>query len=411
MAERAAYDEAAKSGLYEKPTGIRGKYDNVRRFWEDEVLCSFLSPYLERLVAERNKLRILDLGCGSGDGYELLMAVGRRGVGFSQRDCKILTEELLHFYRGIDINQNLIEQANATYGNRSGVVFDVGDFSELASLLQKDQPYDVYLATYGTFSHNSAEQTVKLLSDIARHGRDGSVILCDWLGRYCYEWQTLWTNDLEQNKTIDYLISYLYSDEAEKARLSSFPLHLVCAPEALAMVREGSKAAGIEIELRQLFDRSILVGRHTDTRQYNCHCQPIRRTVNHLFEPNTRTDLTELLVSYIPRDGFSEQNQFYQGLSQCWNALVTYTMRLLESVDSGGKENLPLATEASPRVLRQAMLEMNKIVRAATELKVADPRASVVEPQLAYRLRQLEIELQQGRGCGHGLVAILELHK
>ena len=35
MAEVDAYNEASQSGLYQKPTGLLGKYDNVRRFWED----------------------------------------------------------------------------------------------------------------------------------------------------------------------------------------------------------------------------------------------------------------------------------------------------------------------------------------------------------------------------------------
>ena len=137
----------------------------------------------------------------------------------------------------------------------------------------------------------------------------------------------------------------------------------------------------------------------------------MRRTVNHLLEPNIRTDLAELLIDYVPRDGFPEYNEFYKGFCQSWNSLVTYTMRLLDSLDSGRKGVLPPVKNASPRALRRAMLDMNRVMRIATGLKVADPRASMIEPQLAYNLRQLEIELQQGRGCGHGLVAILELHK
>jgi len=411
MVEKSAYDEAATSGLYEKPTSLQGKYDNVRRFWEDEVICSFLGPYLERLVARWHKLRILDIGCGSGDGYEMLLSVTRRNVGFSQPDCKLLTPQLLDSYKGIDLNQNLIAQADAIYGGLGNVSFQVADFNDFASVVGKDPPYDLYFATYGTFSHNSAEQTINLLSRIARHGRDGSIIVCDWLGRYCYEWQTLWTDDLGQVKTIDYVISYIYSQEDRKADLSSFPLHLLCKQEVLAILEESSKAAGVEIELRELFDRSIFVGRHTDTKQYNPHCQPLRQTLNYLLEPNIRTDLATLLINYVPKEGFSELNGFYGRLAQGWNSLVTYAMELLDDLDRGGKGTPPPVAEAQPQVLRQVMQDMERIAKTAADLKVVGPRASIIEPQLAYRLRQLEMDMQEARGCGHGLVAILELHK
>ena len=45
-----AYSEAVKSGLYAKRTGLVGKYDNVRRYWEDEITRRFLRPHLMKLV-------------------------------------------------------------------------------------------------------------------------------------------------------------------------------------------------------------------------------------------------------------------------------------------------------------------------------------------------------------------------
>jgi hypothetical protein len=61
--------------------------------------------------------------------------------------------------------------------------------------------------------------------------------------------------------------------------------------------------------------------------------------------------------------------------------------------------------------LSKAMLEMERTVRDVGGLNIADPRANIVEPQLCYGLRELEMRVQEGKGCGHGLVAILELHK
>ena len=53
MTKVDAYDEALQSGLYQKRTGLLGKYDNVRYFWEDEELGLYLRPYLKPLVAQK----------------------------------------------------------------------------------------------------------------------------------------------------------------------------------------------------------------------------------------------------------------------------------------------------------------------------------------------------------------------
>jgi hypothetical protein len=163
--------------------------------------------------------------------------------------------------------------------------------------------------------------------------------------------------------------------------------------------------------------------------------------LNSLLEPNIRTNLEDLIVEYVPKQGFPELNDFYQNLETCWNALVRYTMELLSHFDAaelgrslaaGGEaldvpsflrhpERVPASSlKNSPQTstilteepaLRKAMLEMERVVTAATGLDIADPRANIIEPQLCYCLRQLEMDVQRGEGCGHGLVAVLKVHK
>jgi len=85
MSEKKAYTQAFQTGKYDKATGLLGKYDNVRRFWEDQVTAIFLRPALNDLVARKKKrlerMRILDVGCGSGDGYDLIMGVTTKHPG------------------------------------------------------------------------------------------------------------------------------------------------------------------------------------------------------------------------------------------------------------------------------------------------------------------------------------------
>jgi SAM-dependent methyltransferase len=442
MMEKNAYDEAISTGRYEHPSGLIGKYDNVRRLWEDEVTGMLLSPYLESLVAEGNKLRVLDLGCGSGDGYDLLLGIRRQNVTTSEHCVNVINPDNLDAYLGLDINPSLVAQANAIHNASPGVVFEEMDFNHLPSRFVEEPAYDLYFAGYGTLSHNTDEETVRLLSRIAKHCRDGSIILCDWLGRYCYEWQPLWTKDMEENKTIDYLISYIYADGQESEKeITSFPLRLLSSEETLAIVEESSRAAEVQIEPAELFDRSIFMGRHIDTAQYNPNCKPVRRTLNSLLEPNIRTNLDDLIVEYVPKEGFPELNDFYHNLETCWNDLVRYTMELLPHFDAaelsrslavGGEaldvpsflrrpERVPASSLENPSqastavtaepALKKAMLEMERVVSGASSLDIADPRADIIEPQLCYCLRQLEMDLQRGEGCGHGLVAVLKVHK
>ncbi len=408
MAEIDAYNEALKSGQYEKPGGLLGKYDNVRRFWEDEELGLYLRPYLERLVARKKergeRLRVLDMGCGSGDGFEFITSINSSKSSISDHNARAIEPDMLGFYKGIDINEGLLGQARAIYRSRKNMAFVQLDFNNFD--FGAEEPYDLYLANYGTLSHNADEQTVELLSNIARHSKNGAIIVVDWLGRYSYEWQTLWTKDFENNQWMDYVISYLYTDgEIKQSELTSFPLRIIGRKEVLQVYRQAKRKAEGGITLRKLADRSSLVGRHMDTAQYNPHCQPLRCVVNSLFEPNLCTNLDETLVHYVPKDGFAEVNAYHQRLADCWNYLVVYTRALLEETKP------PQALAEMPLPLRRVLSAMRKVVRATAKTRIGNPRASLIEPQLGYCLRELEMGLQQGLGCGHGLVAIFEIVK
>lgn len=408
MAEIDAYNEALESGQYQKPSGLLGKYDNVRRFWEDEQLGLYLRPYLEQLVTRKKehsqKLRILDLGCGSGDGFEMLASINDSKSLISEHGTKVINSNIIGFYKGIDINEGLLRQARSIYGNRQNMVFVQSDFNDYD--FSSEEAYDLYLANYGTLSHNTDQQTIELLYNIAKHSKDGAIIMIDWLGRFSYEWQTLWTNDFERNQWMDYIISYIHSQDVQKEQqLTSFPLRIVGRKEVMHIYRQVRRKTGGDIALRKLADRSSFVGRHIDTAQYNPHCQALRCVVNSLFEPNLCTNLDDLFIHYVPRDGFPEVNAYHQRFADCWNYLITCTKAVLES------SKLPETLAEMPLSLRKSLAIMKGIVRATARMKVGNPRASLVEPQLGYCLRELEMALQKGLGCGHGLVAIFEIVK
>ena len=416
MSQQKPYSEAVTTGQYARKSGLTGKYDNVRRFWEDEATRLFIRPYLKELVDEKarrlERLKIMDLGCGSGDGFELLMGMTAKDRGIYEYAVELIDPDQLGFYLGMDINRDLLGQAREIYGGDEKIVFREGDFN--GSLQPEEGPFDVYFTSYGTLSHNHDSQTVRALSDIARACGPYALVICDWLGRYSYEWQDLWVARPGGETFMDYRISYIYPPEERRVvDIPSFPLRLISADEVLRIVEDAARESGAEIRMRKLFDRSVFVGRHMDTAEYNRNCPAIREVVNSLLEPNTRTDLGSLVIDYSPRNGFAELNAFFEGFTMCWNTLVRRTMKFLAEFDDTSSEGDGLNLEMYtfyPEPLKEAIKTMKKVIDATGRLP-GDTRANIIEPQLAYALRRLEMEMQPGLGVGHGLGGILEIRK
>lgn len=415
---KEAYYEAMSEGKYDRKPTLIAKYDNVRLFWEDDIMRNFLRPYLYPLIAEKQpqleRLRILDMGCGSGDGYDLLMNIKGRDPGVFEHRVQLIPQDILGHYCGFDNNPQLIEDARRTHSDSEKLSFEIRDFSDGLPLKEGEAPYDIYFTSFGTFSHLNSKQVVKLLSDIAKHCDNYALLICDWLGKYSYEWQSLWQEKDNESQFIDYMISYLYPpDRRHRRRPDSFPLRLVSRREIQQDVEAAQKASGVKMEIKEMFDHSIFVGRHMDTGEYNPHCQPIRRIINAVHADDIRTDLEHLVINYHPKAGFDFLNQFFGRLQMAWNTLVRYTIALLASYDMDTDEfrEEPEIPAHYPEVLRNSMMMMRRVIKGTAWLKTGDPRANIIEPQLGFALRALELGMQEGIGTGHGIVAILEIRK
>ncbi len=413
---KSVYSEAVQSGKYEKVTGLLGKYDNVRRYWEDEITRMTIRPFLETLISEKNRrmerLRILDLGCGSGDGFELLCDVSSREPSLLDHQVSLITPEILGIYKGVDISEALVQQAREVHGANGKLKFELGDFSQGLPVDKSEKAYDIYFTSYGTLSHLSDEQLVRLVADVARHAGEDSILICDWLGRYSYEWQDLWREEEEQDYTMDYVVSYIYAEEERGDKeLDHLTLRLMSPREVEDLVNKACKEAGVGIRTKAMLDRSIFTGRHLDTGDYNLHCRPLRRAVNSLFETNLRSNLDTLIADYHPRDGFDEINDFFEKYQMSWNALVQYTTGLLFYYNDSNCMVPPEILDTYPGILCEMMEYMKNIIESCHWIKVGDTRANIIEPQLGYALRELELRMQPALGCGHGLVGIYEIER
>lgn len=420
--QMGAYSEAVQSGLYAKQSGMTGKYDNVRRFWEDEITRQFLRPHLQRLIercrSEMRRVRILDLGCGSADGYELLMGIPDRDADLEQTEMDLLTSEILGAYKGVDLNKDLLRQAQQIYGGNPKLTFEQGDFTKGLPGRGDEPQYDLYFTSYGTCSHHNDDETmVRLLAQIAERTKTYCLIECDWLGRYSYEWQSLWSEDLSVHRNMDYVVSYIYEKEERERRrneLQHLWLRLMSRPEIEQIAAEAGARAGVAIRPLAFYDRSVMTGRHLDTAEYNPHAQPMRAAVNSLHEVNRRTPLASLVFDYAPKDGFDFVNNRFEQLAACWNFLVVYTERLLAAFEEQTRVfagTLPEVPNTAPSCVRDMAVRMRQVVEGTGWYNMGRPRENIIEPQLGYALRHIVCELQQGQGCGHGLVGIFEIDR
>lgn len=415
VSDEKPYSEAVSSGQYVKKTGLDGKYDNVRRFWEDAVTRLMLRRHLADLVSRKStrleRLKVMDLGCGSGDGVDILMNTTAKDPGIYEYEINLVEDSMLEKYVGVDLNDDLLAQANEYYGTSEKMSFHKADFSE--GLPFSDEKFDIYLTSYGTFSHNRDETTVNLLAEIAQKADSGALVILDWLGRYSYEWRDLWNESAQDETFMDYRISYIYPpEERQRTDIASFDLRLLCREEAEGLIQSASERAGVELRLLRKFDRSIFVGRHMDTAEYNRHAPPIRSIVNSLLEPNCRTDLEGLTVNYVPLEGHDRVNSFLGSFAQCWNALVRHTIEMLAAYpdNPSSVENILAGHSFYPQPLKESVTVMHKVITSTGNLP-GDARANIIEPQLAYSLRKLEMEMQQGLGVAHGLCAVVEVVK
>ncbi len=408
------YESAVADGYYQRDTGgLSGKQDNVRRYWEDQIsryaLHQFVGPLTSRKKQSLSRVRILDLGSGAGEGYDIMTSLKKREKSLSAKEIDLLPAELIGYYMGIDISPAMVEQGNATYSNLRKVRFETGDLAQGLGDVKKHAPFDIYFSSYGSLSHINDDSLKQLIRDIYEHSNGSCIFVADLLGKFSFEWQTQWdyikkTNDMMR----EYSMSYIYSEEVRgTAEIERFPMRYWGGQEFDSLVEEVIAETGGTISKKIVWDRSVLVGRHMETAEFNPDAQPIRSAVNSLHEFNVRTNLEDLIFDYTPHPDYPELNKFFEAFQVGWDAVVYAAIEALSHWKNTEWLQQP-APEAYPEVVQEAITTIRNVVRHVQWFRMGDPRANVVEPQLGYILRNLEMDFQQGLGAGHGLLAIYQ---
>jgi asparagine synthase (glutamine-hydrolysing) len=405
------YRQSVERGFYGRYNGgLYGKYDNVRIYWEDQTTLVTLQPHLKGLLERRGApLRVVDLGCGAGQGFDLLTSLRGERDGESDSKRPLLSESDIALYFGLDLSSAMVEQGRHNFAGHPRVRFAEADLREGLAAVGAEPAFDVYLSTYGSLSHLGSADFERLLGDVAEHGRDGSILVVDLLGRHSPEWPGHWSGDTEADRYREYSMSYLYEpSERHRVEVEKFMIRYWTRAE-LEEVCERLSTPGRRLELERTVDRSLFVGRHVDTAEYGTPLPPLRAAVNRLHEPHVRTDLADLEIPDLTFPGFPEQQRVFSELAFCWNTLVRFAQRRLE----GKRADLLSSAEwrRYPPVLQAALLHFDRAVDAMSWMTVGEPRENLLEPHLGYLLRSLERGLQPGWGYGHGLLGIIRIRK
>lgn len=416
-AQDKTYTEAVVRGDYDLYVGnLFGKYDNVRVYWEDQLTRFMLRPYITKLVGEKRKqqegVRIVDLGCGAGQGFDILTKIDKRDLELDLHRDRVLSPSDVDQYLGLDLSHAMVDKGNQLFADKSNIHFRQADLRDgLAAIQNDEQPFDIYFSSYGSFSHLTTEHLKGLLLDICSHAKNGSLIVLDLLGRYSIEWPCYWSvNPNNQGAYQDYSMSYLNTEFGLNGDVDHFPMRYWTGQELEQLVNElAMESDGVPTMLEK-YDRSIMVGRHVDTSEYNPHVTPIRRVVNQLHEDYMRTDLNQLIVDRksFPKHSDPQVNEFFDGLVKDWNLLVKFCERRLRKNVSTVELRGWSEYSAS---LQFAMMTLDRVINDTGWMWNGDPRANIIEPQLGYALRSLESSQQKGLGCAHGLIAVLQVKK
>ncbi len=405
------YAETVARGFYGKHQGgTFGKHDNVRTYWEDPVTRVALRPFVRQVEAARaaagHGVRVLDLGSGSGEGYQLLTHIAQRGLTADVALQYVLPSDRLSAYMGLDLSEAMVVKGRENYAHVEGVSFHQADLRDGLGPAASEEPFDIYFSSYAALSHLDAGRVHRLLVEIARHAAPGAFVVLDLVGRFSPEWPLYWGAVDDAEKVRPYSMSYLYGEAERRAGAAEqFLLRYWSGQEVRDLCRGVSAEAGVRFEVAAMLDRSIFVGRHTDTGEYGTALPPLRRIVNRLFELDVRTHLEDLRLVYEPVAGFDEQNEFLTALALSWRTLIDFTLARLRG------ERVELVTTSGwsefPAPLQIALMNMDRVIDSVAWITVGDVRANIIEPQLGYVLRGLERGLQRGLGCGHGLLAIV----
>lgn len=325
--------------------------DAVKSIWEEPATQRVIDDAVTQCPGE-GPLRVLDVGCGIGDALRLL----RSAPGSQHRTAPPGSVR----YTGIDLNQDLLSAARWLHGDTEDVSLVCDDIRE-----HEPAPFDLCLSTGVPYSHLTPAELEEVLTGLFAVARDRTTaVAIDVLGRYSVEWSSRW----DQHRW-PYRMSFFSTEQAA----TSTDMTCYSGAELRTVIAAAAERADCELRAVHCYDRSILVGRHSNTAEFAPGIRPYRRRVNELLDPDVDAEYDDLLFDMSLPSAPPPVAEFFAQYAQEWNALVT---------------------------------EVYELSRSAS----ARHASAVLQPMLAHGLRNLETSQQQGLGVGHSLTAVAYTH-
>jgi SAM-dependent methyltransferase len=330
--------------------------DPVKRNWEEPFSRSVLRSAALGLTPDgADRLRVLDVGSGTGDGFALLDSALGSGSDGTDPTRRYPTVE----YVGMDLDSDMVATANALHESVPNVRFVEGNVLQGVP----EQPFDLYMSAGVPYSHLTADELAValkgIMTSIRSHGTRAAIVV-DVLGRYSLEWPANWDKD-----RWDYRMTFFHDAPDDV----SAPMTFHSRSSLDSIIRNAAAENGLAVEHLDFFDRSIMVGRHTATGTFDTAIPEYRLLVNRLYEGDAGLHLGDLMLDLSPDSGPPDVADFFLSFQDAWNARIESAM--------------------------------------AQERAMGPSRQS--RTGLAQKLRDLEHGLQPGLGSGHSLIGVAYL--
>ncbi len=401
------YDIAVQQGFYGLgKEGLVGKNDNVRKYWEDISTKLTVRSSVEQLLNRKNDIRIVDLGCGSGEGFELLTHIPISQPSNCKKQCFTLSSENISSYIGVDISDYMILQGRKNYENQKNVRFENADLNK-GFPLKEEEAFDIYFSSYSSLSHLAPDKLQRLVEEMFDHaGSEEGFFVFDLLGKYSLEWPNYWN---ETKVMLPYNMGYLIPPEKRDTEPIQWLDVCFWSPSMLdQMLDAAARKTGSCIQIVQCIDRSIFVGRHMDTGMFGSPSFNYRYQVNSLFDHDKREEIEHLVINL---DWYAEYGKTQprvwarlQEYQEKWNCVIKLIMALLQENDS----TVSYLIETTSPDLSSELKFLTWLYRNGHRFPVVDFWANIMGPQIAVILRSIELSLGQAEGCGHGLLCIVK---